>query len=62
MSVLLTEKEDGIRLSFRSKDDVFVNKIAQTHFAGGGHVYAAGGNSTLSLDETIQKLETLLIK
>lgn len=62
MSVLLTEKEDGIRLSFRSKGDVFVNKIAQTHFAGGGHVYAAGGNSTLSLDETIQKLETLLIK
>ena len=62
LSVLLTEKEDGIRISFRSKNEVYVNKIAQQHFGGGGHVYAAGGFSALSLEETIKKLEEILIK
>ena len=62
LSVLLTEKEDGIRISFRSKNEVYVNKIAQQHFGGGGHVYAAGGISTLSLEETIKKLEEILLK
>lgn len=62
LSVLLTEKEDGIRISFRSKNEVYVNKIAQQHFGGGGHVYAAGGFSALSLEETIKKLEEILLK
>mgnify|MGYP006194561815 FL=1 len=62
LSVLLTEKEDGIRISFRSKNEVYVNKIAQEHFGGGGHVYAAGGISKLSLEETIKKLEEILLK
>lgn len=62
LSVLLTEKEDGIRISFRSKNEVYVNKIAQQHFGGGGHVYVAGGFSALSLEETIKKLEEILLK
>lgn len=60
-SVLLTEKEKEISMSFRSKEDVFVNEFAKTNFQGGGHIYAAGGKSNLSLNETIEKLEKLLM-
>lgn len=61
MSALFTEKEDGlIRISFRSKDKFDVNKFARAHFEGGGHMNAAGGNSNLSMDETIMKFLRLL--
>jgi len=60
-SVLLTEKEKDISISFRSKDDVFVNEFAKTHFQGGGHFYAAGGKSDLTMNETIKKLEKLMM-
>lgn len=59
-SALITEKEQDISMSFRSKDDVFVNEFANTHFQGGGHIYAAGGKSDLSLTDTITKFEELL--
>ncbi|WP_317132195.1 DHH family phosphoesterase [Vicingus serpentipes] len=59
-SALITEKEQDISMSFRSKDDVFVNEFANTHFQGGGHIYAAGGKSDLSLEDTIAKFEELL--
>jgi len=61
MAVLITEKEDYVSMSFRSKDDCYVNKFANEHFQGGGHVYASGGKSDLSLDDTVKKLEALLI-
>ena len=58
-SALLSERQDTIRLSFRSttpqKD---VNQFANKYWNGGGHILAAGGNSTLSLEETIETLET----
>lgn len=59
-AVLITEKEQDVRFSFRSKDDVFVNELANQHFNGGGHVYAAGGTLQVGLDEAIQKLEKVL--
>lgn len=59
-SALITEKENEVSLSFRSKDDVYVNDFANKHFNGGGHIYAAGGRDTISLSETIEKLESLL--
>lgn len=62
-SALFTEKEDGegIKISFRSKDDFNVNLFARAHFNGGGHLNAAGGFSDLSMDETIMKfLQTLV--
>lgn len=58
-AVLLTEKEGKIRVSFRSKGSFAVNKIAQEYFEGGGHRNAAGGNSFLSMEETIQKLNKI---
>ncbi|WP_116790804.1 DHH family phosphoesterase [Flavobacterium psychrotrophum] len=49
-------KDEGIiKISFRSKDGFDVNKYAREHFSGGGHINAAGGKSTESLDATIQK-------
>lgn len=59
-AVLLTEKEGKIRVSFRSKGSFAVNKIAQEYFEGGGHRNAAGGNSFLSMEETIQKLNKII--
>lgn len=60
VSVLMYEKVDGdIKMSFRSNDDIDVNIIAK-HFNGGGHKNASGGNSNLTLDETVQKLKEVL--
>lgn len=59
-AVLLTHRNDKIRLSFRSKGDFAINGIAKTHFDGGGHLNAAGGNSILPMDETIEKLKKVM--
>jgi bifunctional oligoribonuclease and PAP phosphatase NrnA len=60
LAVLLTERKDRIRLSFRSKGEFSVNHLAREHFNGGGHKNAAGGDSFVSLQDTIKKLEELL--
>ena len=60
IAVLLTERKDRIRLSFRSKGNLSVNSIARDHFNGGGHKNAAGGDSFISLDDTIEKLKEVL--
>lgn len=60
MSVLITEKQDAIRLSFRSKDDFSVNDLAKKHFNGGGHQNAAGGTLTCTLDQAVEKLKSIL--
>ncbi|HRI27220.1 MAG TPA: bifunctional oligoribonuclease/PAP phosphatase NrnA, partial [Chitinophagales bacterium] len=59
-SVLIKEDNKDVRLSFRSKGDFAVNELASEHFSGGGHKNAAGGNSKLSLADTVQKLIRLL--
>jgi len=56
-AILLTEQDDLIRMSFRGKGVYEVNIIANEQFGGGGHKYAAGGSSTLSLNDTIAKLK-----
>jgi phosphoesterase RecJ-like protein len=60
LAIFLTERKDRIRLSFRSKGDLSVNHFAREHFNGGGHKNAAGGDSFVSLDETILKLKETL--
>lgn len=59
-AALLIEKEDRISLSLRSKDGFYVNKIAQEHFSGGGHLYASGGRLATSLEEAIIKVEEVM--
>jgi bifunctional oligoribonuclease and PAP phosphatase NrnA len=60
LSVLLTQKKNRIRLSFRSKGVFPANDIAREYFEGGGHRNAAGGDSFVSMDETIKKIKEIL--
>ena len=58
-SVLVREDKTQIKLSFRSQGDVAVNTMAEK-FGGGGHKNAAGGESTQSMEETLDKLRRTL--
>lgn len=60
MTALFTERDDRVRISFRSKGDFDVNLFARKHFSGGGHKNAAGADSHESLEATIKKFEELL--
>ncbi len=60
MSVLVTERTDQIRLSFRSKGSFSVNEMANKHFKGGGHTNAAGGSATTSIRAVVKKLKSIL--
>lgn len=59
-SILLTEKEKMIRMSFRSKGKFSVNKFVRKHFNGGGHMNAAGGKSFTTIEKTIDDIKALL--
>ena len=43
VAVFMMETTEGVKFSFRSKGERFVNAFAQQYFGGGGHQYAAGG-------------------
>ena len=60
MAVLVTERQDQIRLSFRSKGSFSVHELAQKYFKGGGHTNAAGGTLTCSFEEAVAKLKEVL--
>jgi phosphoesterase RecJ-like protein len=60
ITALFIEKKDHVKISFRSKGDFSVEEIATKFFNGGGHVNASGGESVLSLEETIKKFESIL--
>ncbi|MBW3469349.1 DHH family phosphoesterase [Arthrospiribacter ruber] len=60
VAALFTEREDGVKISFRSTEEIAVNKFASEFFDGGGHKNAAGGKSPLSLKETTEKFEKLI--
>ncbi len=59
-SALFIEKEGFVKASFRSKGNFPANAFSSKHFNGGGHLNAAGGESDLSLEETILKFTQLL--
>jgi len=59
-AILMYDRKDEIKLSFRSIGNFSVNEFARQHFEGGGHKNASGGSSKLSLEETLKKLLALL--
>jgi len=59
-TVFFTEQTEKIRISFRSRGTFNVNLFARNHFNGGGHLNAAGGDSFVSLEETVAKFLSLL--
>ncbi len=61
-TALFVEKKDRIKVSFRSREDFPVNRIAADHYHGGGHINAAGGDSFLTMEETLNHFESLLPK
>jgi bifunctional oligoribonuclease and PAP phosphatase NrnA len=52
-SALFIEKDDFIKLSFRSKGQFPSNEFASLYFSGGGHRNASGGEYSDSLENTI---------
>jgi phosphoesterase RecJ-like protein len=59
-SVFMREDTDKIKISLRSQGTFPANKVAADLFNGGGHLNAAGGESYLTLAETIKKFEEAL--
>ncbi len=59
-SILLTEKDKMIRMSFRSKGKFSVNDLVRSHFNGGGHMNAAGGKSFNTIEKTIEEVKKIL--
>jgi phosphoesterase RecJ-like protein len=53
-TAMLIEKEEFIKLSFRSKGSFSVNDFARIYFKGGGHLNAAGGEHYDTLENTIE--------
>lgn len=62
-AVIFIEKRDEgiVKISLRSIGNFSVNEFARNHFSGGGHTNAAGGKSTLSMEETVHHFRTLLV-
>lgn len=58
MGVILVELKDNIKISFRSKGDIFVNELA-AGFQGGGHKHAAGANVK---DLSIPELKKIILE
>ncbi|MEC7415683.1 MAG: bifunctional oligoribonuclease/PAP phosphatase NrnA [Bacteroidota bacterium] len=54
------ENEGKIKMSFRSQGNFSVDNFARNYFNGGGHLNAAGGVSTESLDKTIIRFKNAL--
>lgn len=60
LSVLMYDRKEEIKLSFRSLGNFSVNEMARKHFNGGGHKNASGGSSKISLEQTLAKFLEIL--
>lgn len=58
LGIILVELKDNIKISFRSKGNIAVNKLAM-EFKGGGHKNAAGANVK---DSSIRELKEQILK
>ncbi|NSW45361.1 MAG: bifunctional oligoribonuclease/PAP phosphatase NrnA [Bacteroidales bacterium] len=60
-AALFLERDEYIKISFRSVGNIPVNEIMAKHFSGGGHKNAAGGEAkNVSLEECINQFESIL--
>ncbi|NCI46227.1 DHH family phosphoesterase [Sediminibacterium soli] len=57
---IVVDRSEERKWSFRSKGYFDVNAFARRHFEGGGHMNAAGGRSSESLQETVKKFKEVL--
>lgn len=57
---LFIEREEGVKISFRSKGDFSVNDLSRLHFNGGGHKNAAGGISYQPVEVTVERFLSVI--
>ena len=60
LAAIVIDREEERKWSFRSKGGFDVNEFARKHFEGGGHIMAAGGRSSNSLQETYEHFLTVI--
>ncbi len=60
VAAIIMEKDNEVKMSFRSVGDYAVNDFAAEHFDGGGHKNAAGGHSDQGLEATLEKFKSLI--
>jgi phosphoesterase RecJ-like protein len=59
-AALIIDRNQLVKMSFRSKGNFPANEFAEKHFEGGGHFNAAGGHCACSLEETVKKFKDAL--
>jgi len=60
VSAFFMERDGKIKVSFRSRGNIAVNKLSEANFNGGGHHNAAGGESGDSMQAVIDQFVTAL--
>jgi phosphoesterase RecJ-like protein len=60
LAALFMERDDNVKVSFRSKGNFSVDRLARDHFGGGGHSNASGANCYMSMQETVDRFLSLL--
>jgi bifunctional oligoribonuclease and PAP phosphatase NrnA len=61
MSIIIVDRPEAVKMSFRSVEEFAVNQIASKYFSGGGHKNASGGKTVgIGLEGTVQKLLSIL--
>lgn len=60
LSAFFMEKHDRIKVSFRSKGSFSTNDFSGTHFEGGGHRNASGGETKLPMKGALDLFRSLL--
>lgn len=59
-SIFLREESAYVKVSCRSRGDFPVNRLCEEHFNGGGHKNAAGGEFYGTMDQAIEKVESIM--
>ena len=59
-SAFFMEKNDMVKISFRSKGNFPTNEFSGTHFSGGGHPNASGGETKLPIEDALKLFRSLL--
>jgi phosphoesterase RecJ-like protein len=54
LAAIIIDRGEERKCSFRSKGDFDVNTFGRTYFGGGGHFNAAGGQTTLPLEQAAE--------
>lgn len=60
-SVLIIDRTERVKMSFRSKGTFPANEFAGKYFEGGGHRNAAGGQSVDTLEATVAKFRAAVL-